>query len=108
MLMVREMVVIIQKQHPNERVDTKIPRAVAYIQRGPRVVGVLQGTPIHGERRITGNPANHSQIQRQEDSYLDYRSQQYLQSYRHTRCIVHASEVCIGTRLLRYGRLLAT
>jgi hypothetical protein len=61
--MMGEMVMVVQKNILNYFVDPQVPRPVINVENRPRMVGILQRTPVHGKTTVTQQPSREGQME---------------------------------------------
>ena len=89
-----------QKEPLDEAGHAEIPRALLHIQRGPGVVGILQGAPVYGEGGIAQGPALPGGIRKEEERGLQGEGEENLQADAGLRGAVEALQHGIRRGLL--------
>ncbi len=93
------MVMIIQENQADDRIDPQVPRAFELIKLGKGVVRILQGAPVQGEAAVTQEPAHEIEVEKVDRCDLNGRTQRNVEAGRHGRNAVQALKEGLGAGL---------
>src|SRR5829696_7016505 len=98
--MVRQVMVIVEKQILNDFIDAQIPCAVTSIELRPGMIGVLQRTPVKRKSAVATAPTDQRQIQQIKQSALKDGAEEDFTADPPGRRLVEIAEHRVRARLL--------